>query len=97
MVKIIWLTDADKDLIQIYNYISKDSIYYAEKTIKEIVYTTENLLYFPYMGRKVSEMKNDRIREVSYKSYRIIYEISNNCIYIHRVAHKARILYPNFI
>jgi len=95
--EIIWLTKADEDLLQIYNYISKDSIYYAKRTIRNIVYNTNNLLIFPYMGRKVPEVNNNMIRELFYKSYRIIYEVSNNCIYIHRVFHKSRILYSNLI
>ena len=97
MEEIIWQLDAQEDLIQIYDYISKDSIYYAEITTKNIVSSTNNLLIFPYMGRRVSQFNNYNIREISYKSYRIIYEVSNNCIYIHRVFHKSRILNSNFI
>ena len=97
MEEIIWQLDAQEDLIQIYNYISKDSIYYAEITTKNIVYSTDNLLIFPYMGRRVLQANSDKIREIPYKSYRIIYEVSNNCIYILRVVHKSRILNSNFI
>ena len=37
MEEIIWLIDAQNDLIEIYNYISKDSLYYAKKTVYEII------------------------------------------------------------
>ena len=97
MEKIVWLIRAQEDLIQIYNYISKNSIYYAEITIRNIYYLTNDLLIFPYMGRKVPQFNNYNVREIPYKSYRIIYEVSNNCIYILRVVHKSRILYSNFI
>lgn len=95
--KIIWQLRAKEDLNQIYDYISKDSIYYAKITTKNIGYSTDNLLIFPYMGRKVPQFNNYNIREIPYKSYRIIYEVSNNCIYILRVVHKSRILNSNFI
>ena len=95
--KIIWQLEAQEDLIQIYNYISKDSIYYADITIKNIAYSVNDLLIFPYMGRKLPQANNSIVRETPYKSYRIIYEVSKSCIYILRVVHKSRILYPNFI
>lgn len=97
MEKIIWLTRAQEDLVQIHNYISKDSIYYAEITIRNIYNITNDLLLFPYIGRKLPQANNYKIREIPHKSYRIIYEVSDNCIYILRVVHKSRILYSNFI
>ena len=90
MVKLNWHSFAKGDLIQIYNYIYIDSIYYAIKTINEITKTTDNLENFPYMGRKVPEYDICNIRELIYKSYRIIYEVQSNKIIIHRIWHSAR-------
>ena len=95
--KIVWHLEAEEDLIQIYSFISKDSIYYAEITIRDIYNLTNDLLLFSYMGRKLPQADSYNIREIPYKSYRIIYEVSNNCIYILRVVHKSRVLYSNFI
>lgn len=90
MVELIWLKEASKDLIQIYNYIYEDSIYYAIKTIEDIVKLTNILKYIPYMGRKIPEYNLDNQRELIYKSYRIIYKIESNKVFIRRVWHSAR-------
>ena len=96
MVKIKWSKIANDNLLQIYNYIYQDSIYYAAKTINKIIQITDNLDFSPYMGRKVLEYDNDTIRELIYKSYRIIYEIDLNRVVIRRIWHSARIL-PQYL
>lgn len=90
MVKLNWLKIASEDLTQIYNYIYQDSIYYSMKTINEIVDLIKHLEYMPYMGRKVPEYELREVRELIYKSYRIIYEIRSNKILILRIWHSAR-------
>ena len=92
MVKLNWREDANNNLIQIYNYIYEDSVYYAVKTVNEITKSTESLEMFPYMGRKVPEYDLTHIRELIYKSYRIIYEVHSNQIIIHGIWHSARLL-----
>jgi len=88
-LQIILKQDAEEDLESIKNYISKDSIYYANKTVNEIINKTEYLLMFPYMGRKIPEYNNTNLRELIYKSYRILYKINSN-IYILNVFHHSR-------
>ena len=90
MVKLNWREDANDNLIQIYNYIYEDSVYYAVKTVDEIVRKIDNLKFSPYMGRKVPEYDIYNIRELIYKSYRIIYEVQKNKIIIHGIWHSAR-------
>ena len=90
MVRLNWHNFAKVDLIQIYNYIYQDSVYYAIKTINKITKTTDNLENFPYMGRKIPEFNEEDKRELIYKSYRIIYEVQLDKIIIHRIWHSAR-------
>lgn len=90
MVKLVWLRTANNDLIQIYNYIYEDSIYYAVKTVNDIIKLVEKLKNLPYMGRKIPEYDEDSQRELIYKSYRIIYKIESNTILIRRIWHSAR-------
>ena len=92
MVKLNWREDANDNLIQIYNYIYEDSVYYAIKTVNEIVRRTDDLNFSPYMGRKVPEYDMVEIRELIYKSYRIIYEVQRDTILIRRIWHSARLL-----
>jgi len=51
----------------------------------------------PYMGRKLENFDIFRPRELIYKSYKIIYSIRSNKIYIHRILHSARLLSLNLI
>jgi len=95
--KIVWSIDAHNDLIEIYNYISKDSLYYAIKTVSEITEKTENLYYFPYMGKKSLFYRDEEYRELIYKSYKIIYEINSSIINIHRIWHSARLINNLFL
>ena len=92
MVKIEWLELAKNDLIQIYNYIYQDSIYYSIKTVNDIINLTNYLEASPYMGRKVPEYNRNTERELIYKSYRIIYRVEFERIFIRRIWHSARIL-----
>lgn len=88
---------AQKDLEDIYNYIKRDSIYYAIKTKKEIEERISQLRYMPYMGRKLENFDIFKPRELIYKSYKIIYSIESNKIYIRRILHSARLLSLNLI
>ena len=62
------------------------------KTVDEIVKRTDNLNFSPYMGRKVPEYDLNELRELIYKSYRIIYEVQRDTILIRRIWHSARLL-----
>lgn len=89
-----------KDVSDIYNYIRKDSVYYATKTKNEIMARILNLSFMPFMGRKLVDSENNNIlnqREIIYKSYRIIYGINSETIYVRRVLHSARLLSQNLI
>jgi toxin ParE1/3/4 len=77
-----WTYTSKLDLLQIYNYIAKDSIYYAKKVINDIVDKSDNLANFPNMGRKVEEMSDDRLREIIVYSYRMIYRVVDDGVNI---------------
>lgn len=88
---------AQNDLEDIYNYIKRDSIYYAIKTKRGIEDRISELMHMPYMGRKLENFDIFTPRELIYKSYKIIYSIRLNKIYIHRILHSARLLSLNLI
>ena len=88
--KIVWSSNANQDLINIYNYISKNSVFYARKTINNIIIKTEHLSLFPYMGRVSLQYSQENYRELIYKSYIILYIIESNKIHIISGLHSAR-------
>ena len=87
---LIIISDKTKtNITQIYDYIANNSIKYANETSNNIYSLIYRLEQSPYLGRYVSEVKDKRLREILYKSYRIVYTISEetNTIYIHFVVH----------
>ncbi len=48
---------------------------------------------FPYMGRIVLDQSNEKVREILYKNYRIIYEIKDNFIEVLVVIHREVVFY----
>lgn len=80
---------AIKELKTIRKYISKDSIYYANKTVDEIIKVIQVLKYFPEMGRQI-KIDGKNVRQIIYKSYRIFYQLDSNNIYILSIFHHSR-------
>lgn len=52
----------------------------------------EQLKQFPKMGRKYPERNDEKIREIFYKKYRILYEIRDPFIEIILVAHGSKLI-----
>ena len=91
MVK--WSKPAKLDLKQIYDYIAKDSKFYAQKVSQEIVEKSEKLNLFPEVGRIVPEIEDPHIRELLIYSYRLVYEVFPDKVEVLALIHSKR----NFI
>ena len=79
------------DLKEVYEYIRKDSEYYANKTIIKIKKHILNLRFFPYSGRKIPEINQQNFLEIIYKHFRIMYKIESKYkISILRIYHSSR-------
>jgi len=85
-----WTYPAKQDLKSIYDYISRDSKFYAQKVSFEIVEKSEKLNIFPEIGRIVPEIGDPKIRELIIYSYRLIYEIFPDKIKILALIHGKR-------
>jgi plasmid stabilization system protein ParE len=90
VASLIWTTNARKDLKEIYEYIAADSKYYAKSFVEKIKVNTKKLKSFPKIGRIVPEYNQDEIRELIYYSYRIIYKITKQNIFIVSIFHASR-------
>jgi len=91
MVKtIIWTSPAVADLQDIYDFISKDSEFYAKSFVNELIDSTERLVTFPKIARKAPEFDNENIRDLIFQNYRIIYLIKDESIFILAVVHTRR-------
>ena len=88
--KIIWLDFAKQDLFIIYSFISKDSNNRAENLLNEIKLEIDNLVIFPERGRIISELNLNNYRELIIKSYRVLYRIEKDTIFILSILHMSR-------
>jgi toxin ParE1/3/4 len=91
-VHLIWTKVAQKDLKEIIGYIRKDNPSAAKSFSNLLVERAEILTKFPEMGHIVPECEDPEIREISYRSYRIIYRFipTRNMVEIARLWHAAR-------
>jgi toxin ParE1/3/4 len=87
---VIWSIPARNDLKQIYDYIAKDSKYYATNVAQQIISKAENLNKFPEIGRVVPEIGDENVRELIIYSYRIIYEVVPNGVQMLAIIHGKR-------
>jgi addiction module RelE/StbE family toxin len=94
---VIWSKPAKKDLKQIFEYIASDSRFYAKKVVNNIVEKSMSLDLSPRRGRVVPEMNDPEIREIFIYSYRLMYQITPDNIYILGVIHGKRDFTPDDI
>ena len=87
---VTWTESAKTDLRAIHDFIAHDSHYYAKKVVQDIRERTDGLNKLPKIGRIVPELNDDNVRELSLYSYRIIYEIKSQAIFILAVVHQRR-------
>jgi plasmid stabilization system protein ParE len=93
-VKVQWTDSAIAHLIAIYDYIARDSPFYAQKMVDRLTRRSQQLVDFPRSGRVVPEYETEAIRELIEKPYRLIYRINDDGILILAVIHGARLLPP---
>jgi len=87
---LIWSDETTTDLASIYEYISRDSEYYARRTLERIINKGKQISAFPYAGTAVPEYQNDAIRQVFEGNYRIIYHIGDDTVTVLTIVHSAR-------
>ncbi|MFH1076680.1 MAG: type II toxin-antitoxin system RelE/ParE family toxin [Pseudomonadota bacterium] len=84
------------DIEEIARYIERDSHFYAASVVTKILQKMSLVKTFPFSGRVVPEEGNENVREHFVFSYRLIYEVRVNIIYVLAVVHGKRMLYPGF-
>ncbi|KKN37832.1 hypothetical protein LCGC14_0759410 [marine sediment metagenome] len=92
MVNIRWSIGALEDIESISSYISRDYPEKASEIVRGIIEKIEQLKQFPKLGRKFPDRDDERIREIIFKKYRIVYEIKEEIIEILVIAHGSKLL-----
>ena len=81
-MKIIWSPRALDKASEIADYISEDSPKEAKKWLHKLFKEVERLKTFPESARVVPELNNQKVREIIFKNFRIIYEIQEDLVSI---------------
>jgi len=83
--KVKWTSNAKEDLLNIVDYIKKDSLSAARKVYGQIKEKAHSSNFFPLKGRVVPELQQEGItlyRELISSPWRIIYKVGNDTVYI---------------
>ncbi len=90
MAKVIWAPSALDDVESIAEYIAKDSVEMASLFVSRLFDATDRLQEFPFSGRIIPEINNPDCREVIYGTYRIMYRVEKDEVWVTGVIHGAR-------
>ena len=90
MGEVIWAPSALDDIDSIAEYIARDSVDQAALLSARLFEATDRLQEFPFSGRVIPEIGNQACREIIYRSYRIMYRIEGDEVWITGVVHGAR-------
>ncbi len=88
--KINWAEVAWGDLESVADYIARDSPYYAAAFVREVLVASRTLVTMAERGRVVPEFDNQSIRELFVRSYRMIYQVTKQTVYIIGFIHGSR-------
>ena len=76
MTGVFWTPQAREDLQTLYDYIAKDSLHYAGVVVDHAIDAMGRIADFPDSGRIVPELSRPEVREVLWRSYRIVYRLT---------------------
>lgn len=94
MGKVTWAPSALDDIDAIAEFISRDSVDRAALFVTRMFEITDRLQEFPLSGRVIPEIGDQNCREIIYGSYRIMYRVEGNEVWITGVVHGARDFKP---
>ena len=90
MVYIIWTDRSLNDLRAIKDYIAQSDPMIAEQFCFQLLDAPDRLERFPHSGQVVPEFGMESIREMSFRGYRIIYQVAESACYIRAIVHGSR-------
>jgi toxin ParE1/3/4 len=85
-----WTEKAESDLESVRAYIAKDKPIAADKFVARINRAVANLRRFPHLGELLARDDESEIREISVKSYRVLFRVREDSIRVLTIIHGAR-------
>ena len=87
-MKVIWTPEAEQDRVAIWDYIAADSSAAAARMDQLFSDCAANLVDFPMLGH-VGEIAGTR-ELTPHRSYRLVYEVVGDTVWILVLIHTAR-------
>lgn len=92
-MRVVWTTEAEQDRAEIWDHIALDSLSAAIR-IDELFSNSARLLAaYPMIG-KAGKIPGTR-ELISHESYRLVYEIEGETVWILAIVHTARLWPPS--
>ena len=88
--EVVWTEPAWQDMEGATEFISRGSESYAAAFVQEIKEAVASLSQFAERGRVVPEFADESVRELMVRPYRIVYEVSDERVFILALVHGAR-------
>jgi len=76
-MKVLWSNTALRHLVDIYDYIARDSPRYAQRMVDRLTSGSKQVGLFPQSGEMVPEYQRPDIRELIEGPYRLIYRVED--------------------
>jgi len=87
--RVVFVAEAEDDLFDLYHFVAfYDSSDKADALLQKLETACASLATLPYRGHIPPELERIGLldyREISYKPYRIIYQVRGKHVYIHGV------------
>jgi plasmid stabilization system protein ParE len=80
MLRVEFSKKASLEYFEIWEYIAKDNLFYANDVLNKIDNSIDTILEFPFIWKEIDSWIR-MIVEPTYK-FKIVYEVRNDCIYI---------------
>ena len=96
MLDLEWSPDAVDDLDSIWDFIAEDSPDAADSFIERLREQARELCRIPQKGNPIPEMKDDSFRELFYKGYTLVYEITPTGIIIHEAFNQRQVFIRSY-
>jgi toxin ParE1/3/4 len=88
--EIDWAESAVASLLDVVEYIARDSPSYAAAFAIRAERAAAALQMFPERGRRLPEFNDPAVREIFVDSHRLIYRVARNRVLVLAFVHKSR-------
>lgn len=90
MARVVITNPALDDIQHIAAFIASDAPFRASIVVEGLIRSIERLEDFPLSGRIIPERADPSYRELIFRSYRVMYRVTDSLVEILHVYHSAR-------